>query len=240
MAEDLGHHAALLGLDRHLHLHRLDDHERVTLLHRLADLAGDAPDGAGDLGLHDGHGNLRMSGRADLTGASLPAVLVTARDEADGWGPPSTRLPTPSPARHVVVADDGSTDATAAVARAHGATVVATGRRTGKGGAATLGAGALTPSALVVLCDADLGASARELPALLGPLERGEADLVVGGFARRVGGGVGLVLRTAGRAIEREGGARPLARPSPASARSAARPSRRCCPSPPASAWRRR
>ena len=152
-----------------------------------------------------------MSGRADLTGAGPPAVLVTARDEADRLGATLDALADAFPGGHVVVADDGSTDATAAVARAHGATVVATGRPTGKGGAATLGAGALTPSALVVLCDADLGASARALPALLGPLERGEADLVVGGFARRVGGGVGLVLRTAGRAIEREGGVRPLA-----------------------------
>ena len=152
-----------------------------------------------------------MSGRADLTGAGPPAVLVTARDEAGRLGATLDALAVAFPGAPVVVADDGSTDATAAVARAHGATVVAAGRRTGKGGAATLGAEALAPSALVVLCDADLGASARALPALLGPLERGEADLVVGAFARRVGGGVGLVLRTAGAAIAREGGPRPRA-----------------------------
>src|SRR5438270_13816245 len=29
---DLAHHARILGLDRHLHLHRLEDHDRVAFL----------------------------------------------------------------------------------------------------------------------------------------------------------------------------------------------------------------
>src|SRR5690349_10642783 len=31
LAEDLLHDALVLGLDRHLHLHRLEDHDRVAL-----------------------------------------------------------------------------------------------------------------------------------------------------------------------------------------------------------------
>ena len=57
-----------------------------------------------------------------------------------------------------------------------------------------------------ILCDGDLGSSAVALAALLGPLERGEADVVVAIFARRVGGGVGLARGFARWAIRRRCG----------------------------------
>src|SRR3954469_14428155 len=50
-AFDGRHGAVVLGLDRHLHLHRLEDHERVALLDLIADLALDLPHGPGDVGL---------------------------------------------------------------------------------------------------------------------------------------------------------------------------------------------
>src|SRR3954452_9563289 len=50
-ALDLLHGAVVLGLDRHLHLHRLEDHERVSLLDLIADFALDLPHGPGDVGL---------------------------------------------------------------------------------------------------------------------------------------------------------------------------------------------
>src|SRR4051812_44565498 len=50
-ARDLGDRAVVLGLDRHLHLHRLEDHERVALRDLIADLALDLPHGPGDVGL---------------------------------------------------------------------------------------------------------------------------------------------------------------------------------------------
>src|SRR4051812_39804631 len=49
-AADLLDHAFVLGLHRHLHLHRLEDHERVALGDRLPDLAFDLPHGARDVG----------------------------------------------------------------------------------------------------------------------------------------------------------------------------------------------
>jgi glycosyltransferase involved in cell wall biosynthesis len=58
------------------------------------------------------------------------AVIVCARDEADRLAATLAALP---PSR-VIVAEDGSRDATAAVAQRAGAEVVRTGRRLGKGG----------------------------------------------------------------------------------------------------------
>src|SRR4051794_23663952 len=54
LARDLRDFAVVLGLDRHLHLHRLEDDERVALLDLVADLALDLPDGSGDVGLDVG------------------------------------------------------------------------------------------------------------------------------------------------------------------------------------------
>src|SRR5438105_10716945 len=49
--QNLLDHAWILGLDRHLHLHRLEDHDGVALLHAVADLDLDLPHGPGDVGL---------------------------------------------------------------------------------------------------------------------------------------------------------------------------------------------
>src|SRR4051794_37214740 len=51
LAADLLDGAVVLGLDGHLHLHRLEDDERVALRDLLADLALDLPHGAGDVRL---------------------------------------------------------------------------------------------------------------------------------------------------------------------------------------------
>src|ERR1035441_3783656 len=49
LAQDLLDHARVLGLDRHLHLHRLEDHYGVPFLDVVADLDFDLPDGARDM-----------------------------------------------------------------------------------------------------------------------------------------------------------------------------------------------
>src|SRR5437868_2701205 len=46
LAEDLLDRSLVLGLDRHLHLHRLEDHDGVALCDLVADLAFDLPHGA--------------------------------------------------------------------------------------------------------------------------------------------------------------------------------------------------
>jgi hypothetical protein len=57
-----------------------------------------------------------------------------------------------------------------------------------------------------VLCDGDLGDSAARLAALADAVERGEADLAVAAFSRRVGGGFGVARGFARWAIRRRCG----------------------------------
>jgi hypothetical protein len=59
-----------------------------------------------------------------------------------------------------------------------------------------------------LLCDGDLGASARELPGLVEAVARAECDLAVGAFRDRAGGGFGLARGFARWAIARRCGYR--------------------------------
>ena len=83
--------------------------------------------------------------------------------------------------RAIVVADNGSRDRTADVARASGARVVSEPRR-GYGAACLAALAALRPEPpdAVVFIDADHSDDPLELPLLLAPLLEGSADLVVG------------------------------------------------------------
>ena len=109
-------------------------------------------------------------------------VVIPARDEAPSL--PLVLLDLPRERlRHVVVADNGSGDDTAAIARRAGCVVVSEPRR-GYGNACLAGLAhlaALTTSPdVVVFLDADRSDHAGELPVLLAPIESGRADLVVG------------------------------------------------------------
>lgn len=87
--------------------------------------------------------------------------------------------------RRIVVADNGSTDRTAEVARAHGAEVVREPER-GYGAAclAALASLSADPPDVVVFLDGDHSDHPEELPSLVAPIARGEADLVIGSRAR--------------------------------------------------------
>jgi Glycosyl transferase family 2 len=121
------------------------------------------------------------------------AVLVAARDEAGRIGGTVTALLAAFPDAQVIVADDGSRDATAAEAEAAGARVLRLPHR-GKGQALTLAEREAPPGA-VLLCDADL-------TGVLAPLVAAEADLAVAVFAERQGGGFGIA-KTAARGLIR-------------------------------------
>ena len=127
-------------------------------------------------------------------------VIVTAHNEADRLGETISALRAAFPHARVLVADDGSSDGSAAIAERAGAEVVRSKRVIGKGGIATLAARRVLSRALepdppvFVLADGDLGASAAQLPALARAVREGRCDLAIGAFAARVGGGFGLAL----------------------------------------------
>ncbi len=105
-------------------------------------------------------------------------VLIAAYNEERNVGAviSGTRRYVP----HVIVVDDGSTDATAARARAAGADVIAHGENRGKGCAIRTGLARVLdgPFSHVLLIDADLQHDPDEIPRLIERAERG-ADLVL-------------------------------------------------------------
>jgi glycosyltransferase involved in cell wall biosynthesis len=83
----------------------------------------------------------------------------------------------------IIVVDNGSTDRTAAAAVAAGARVIPEPRR-GYGAACLAGALAARDADVLVFLDGDRSEDPRELARVLGPVLRGEADLVLGSRAR--------------------------------------------------------
>ena len=131
------------------------------------------------------------------------AVVIAAYNEGERIADTVEALASAFPGARIFVADDGSSDETAARAAQAGAEVVSSGKLIGKGGAATLGARAalLAEPELVLLCDGDLAGSAAALGVLLEAVERGEGDVAVARFARKVGGGFGFAVGFARWAI---------------------------------------
>ncbi len=111
-------------------------------------------------------------------------VIIPAFNEEASIGRVLADLPV-ALLRHIIVADNGSTDRTAEMAAAAGAVVVTAPRR-GYGSACRAGIEHLArldeAPHIVVFVDADYSDHPDELPQLVAPL-RGEADLVVGSRA---------------------------------------------------------
>jgi len=114
-----------------------------------------------------------------------PVVLfVPARNEAPRLGAVLDRVPATVCGRPVVavVVDDGSTDTTADVARAHGAVVVGHERNLGLGAAVRTGLRTAVDLGAVAVgfCDGDGEYDPAELAHLVAPIVAGDADYVVG------------------------------------------------------------
>jgi glycosyltransferase involved in cell wall biosynthesis len=155
-----------------------------------------------------------MSARSPL---GEVAVVIAARNEADRIA--TTVAAAAGLAGLVVVVDDGSRDATAALAQQAGAVVMRHPRNQGKGAAMETGAEAVRlvdqrehrehPRHLLFL-DADLGDTAAGAGPLLDPVLAGTADMTIAVFAATVKlGGHGLVVGLSGAGIRRATGWQP-------------------------------
>ena len=115
--------------------------------------------------------------RADFT--STAALIIPALNEAAVLGRTLSSIPSHL-FRAVIVADNGSTDGTPEIARAHGARVTIEAER-GYGATCLRALASLEPDVeAVVFMQADLSEDPREAALLLAPLIDGRADLVVG------------------------------------------------------------
>ena len=102
-------------------------------------------------------------------------VILPCLNEAEALPWVLSRMPA---GFHPIVADNGSTDASASIAVEHGATVVRVPQR-GFGAACHAGLVAAT-SDVICFMDADASLDPRDLPAVADPVRLGSADLVLG------------------------------------------------------------
>lgn len=132
--------------------------------------AGVAVDLSADLAV-----DVAADGAVDLAVDVAVDVVLPCLNEAEALPWVLRRLP---PGYHAVVADNGSTDGSAELARDLGATVLTVPQR---GYGAAVHAGLTAASApLVCVCDADASCDPADLPRLVEEVARGRADLAVG------------------------------------------------------------
>lgn len=129
------------------------------------------------------------------TGSGIAAILPAYNEEVSIG---SVVLRTRKYAERVIVIDDGSSDHTAEVAEMAGAEVIRHPKNRGKGAALKTGFEALNGERVVITIDTDGQHDPADIPKLVEPILRGEADMVNGSrylsgnkkdtpFYRRVG-----------------------------------------------------
>jgi glycosyltransferase involved in cell wall biosynthesis len=148
--------------------------------------------------------------------APTVAAVIPAKDEADRIAATVRAVRAIPGVDLVVVVDDGSTDATAELAREAGAEVVRHARNRGKAAAMTTGAGYVARQESVegrpagsegprplLFVDADLEESAGNVAVLVEPVTSGRADMTIATLPpqKTAGGGRGFVVRLARKGI---------------------------------------
>lgn len=110
------------------------------------------------------------------------SIIIPALNEAESIGHVLSEMPWGLIAECIVV-DNGSTDATAAIAKAAGARVINSQR--GYGAACLAGSkAAVAESEILAYMDGDGSDIIADLPRLIGPIKNGEADFVIGSRLR--------------------------------------------------------
>jgi hypothetical protein len=134
-------------------------------------------------------------------------AVIPAFNRADSIGATISSLRSSGSVHHIVVVDDGSSDRTESEAAAADV-VVRLATNQGKAAAMRRGIEMYPDAGVYLFVDADLGDTAGTVTALLGPIIRDEADLVIGvptqAACRR--GGLGLIRTLATLGIERASG----------------------------------
>ena len=110
------------------------------------------------------------------------SFLIPAYNEADTIGEVLERIAGLDLESQVIVVDDGSRDATAAIAEAAGATVIR--KANGGKGSAIRRAIEEADGEIAVIQDADMEYDPAEVPELIEPILRGVADVVYGSRLR--------------------------------------------------------
>jgi glycosyltransferase involved in cell wall biosynthesis len=113
---------------------------------------------------------------------SHTTVIIPALNEAETIAAVIQGIP-PSSAQRVILVDNGSTDGTAQIAQQAGAEVVFQARR-GYGAACHAGFLAAQDAEVLVFMDGDGADDPNEILRLTGPIQQGDADLVIGSRTR--------------------------------------------------------
>ena len=106
------------------------------------------------------------------------SIIIPAYNEESSIGLVLDALPQEK-IHEIIVVDNGSTDATGRVAQEHGARVVKEPRK-GYGSACLKGIDELDAPDIVVFIDGDFSDFPEEIVLLIGPIETGEKDFVLG------------------------------------------------------------
>jgi glycosyltransferase involved in cell wall biosynthesis len=122
----------------------------------------------------------------------MTAVIIPALNAAQTLGQLLAGLKPFVGTESIVVVDDGSSDDTAAIARAAGAVVLSHGVNRGKGAALRTGFQYVLSSSShdsVVTMDADLQHDPKDVPKFLSAWRLGDSDLILG-YRSKLGGGM--------------------------------------------------
>lgn len=133
-------------------------------------------------------------------------ALIPAYNEEERIGLTIKSLFSITEINEVIVIDDGSNDDTGFIATSLGAKVISNNKNSGKGAALNKAIDHITGD-IVVLVDADLGESAKEIKKLLEPILKGYADMTIAAFPKRKKkSGFGIVKGFARWTVKKYGG----------------------------------